>query len=104
MHFGVLGLLLVVALLSFAAFQGVWKFRTLTKNIRAKSVELPLVADLNLKISQLRSVLWEDHQFCSTSIAYQAGEKTPTVPVEFTAKCAAVEACLLYTSPSPRDS
>jgi len=94
MHFGVLGLLLVVALLSFAAFQGVWKFRTLTKNIRAKSVELPLVADLNLKISQLRSVLWEDHQFCSTSIAYQAGEKTPTVPVEFTAKCAAVEAAL----------
>jgi len=94
MHFGVLGLLLVVALLSFAAFQGVWKFRTLTKNIRAKSVELPLAADLNLKISQLRSVLWEDHQFCSTSIAYQAGEKTPTVPIEFTAKCAAVEAAL----------
>lgn len=94
MHFGVLGLLLVVALLSFAAFQGVWKFRTLTKNIRAKSIELPLAADLNLKISQLRSVLWEDNQFCSTSIAYQAGEKTPTVPVEFTAKCTAVEAAL----------
>ena len=94
MHFGVLGLLLVVALLSFAAFQGVWKFRTLTKNIRAKSVELPLAADLNLKISQLRSVLWEDNQFCSTSIAYQAGEKTPTVPVEFTAKCDAVEQAL----------
>ncbi len=94
MHFGVLGLLLVVALLSFAAFQGVWKFRTLTKNIRAKSVELPLAADLNLKISQLRSVLWEDNQFCSTSIAYQAGEKTPTVPIEFTAKCDAVEQAL----------
>ena len=94
MHFGVLGLLLVVALLSFAAFQGVWKFRTLTKNIRAKSVELPLAADLNLKISQLRSVLWEDHEFCSTSIAYQAGEKMPTVPVEFTTKCAAVESAL----------
>jgi signal transduction histidine kinase len=94
MHFGVIGLLLVVALLSFAAFQGVWKFRTLTKNIRAKSVELPLAADLNLKISQLRSVLWEDDQFCSTSIAYQAGEKTPTVPVEFTDKCTAVEAAL----------
>jgi len=84
----------VVALLSFAAFQGVWKFRTLTKNIRAKSVELPLAADLTLKISQLRSVLWEDHEFCSTSIAYQAGEKMPTVPVEFTVKCNEVEAAL----------
>ena len=94
MHFGVLMLLLVVALLSFAAFQGVWKFRTLTKNIRAKSVELPLAADLNLKISQLRSVLWQDHEFCSTSIAYQAGEKIPTVPVEFTSKCHAVEQAL----------
>ncbi len=94
MHFGVLGLLLVVALLSFAAFQGVWKFRTLTKNIRAKSVELPLAADLNLKISQLRSVLWDENQFCSTKIAYQAGEKMPTVPVEFTAKCDAVEQAL----------
>jgi len=94
MHFGVLGLLLVVALLSFAAFQGVWKFRTLTKNIRAKSVELPLVADLNLKISQLRSVLWEENDFCSTSIAYQAGEKMPTVPVEFTVKCGEVEEAL----------
>ncbi len=94
MYFGVLGLLLVVALLSFAAFQGVWKFRTLTKNIRAKAVELPLAADLNLKISQLRSVLWEDHQFCSTSIAYQAGEEMATVPVDFSVKCDAVELAL----------
>ena len=94
MHFGVLGLLLVVALLSFAAFQGVWRFRTLTKNIRAKSVELPLVADLNLKISQLRSVLWENNEFCSTSIAYETGEQIATIPVEFAAKCDAVEQAL----------
>ena len=93
MHFGVMALLLVVALLSFAAFQGVWKFRALTKNIRAKSVELPLAADLNLKISQLRSVLWEN-QFCSTSMALQIGETAQTIPVEFSAKCDAVEQAL----------
>ena len=93
MHFGVMALLLVVALLSFAAFQGVWKFRALTKNIRAKSVELPLAADLNLKISQLRSVLWEN-QFCSTSMALEIGDADPTIPVEFSAKCDAVEQAL----------
>ena len=35
------------------------KFRELTKNIRARSVELPLAADLSEQVSALRSFVWK---------------------------------------------
>ena len=55
MHYGVAMLLIVVVILSIAAFWGVAKFRTLTKSIRTRSAELPLVARLSQEISDLRA-------------------------------------------------
>lgn len=95
MHFGVLALLLVVFMLSFAAFQGVWKFRILARNIKVKSVELPLAADLNLKISELRSVLWQDNLQISRSLVFDGSDPpVPTIPEDFSVKHAAVEESL----------
>lgn len=55
MYYGVTMLFIVVVILSMAAFQGVLKFRTLTKNIRGRAAELPLVANLSHEISDLRA-------------------------------------------------
>ena len=57
--FGVGVLSVIVLILSAASLQGVMKFRELTKNIRARSVELPLAADLSEKVSELRSYVWK---------------------------------------------
>ena len=58
-YFGVGVLSVIVLILSAASLQGVMKFRKLTKNIRARSVELPLAADLSVKVSELRSFVWK---------------------------------------------
>ncbi len=55
MIFGVVALSVIVLILSLASYQGVMKFRNLTKNIRARSVELPLAAKINIKVAELRS-------------------------------------------------
>lgn len=57
--FGVGVLTVIVLMLSAASLQGVMKFRKLTKNIRARSVELPLAADLGEHVSELRSFVWK---------------------------------------------
>lgn len=57
-YFGVGVLSVIVLILSAASLQGVMKFRNLTKNIRARSVELPLAADLSVKVSELRAFVW----------------------------------------------
>ena len=54
MYFGSITLMVVVALLAVAGIQGVLKFRALTKNIRHRATELPLTADLNQRVSDLR--------------------------------------------------
>jgi len=59
MYFGVALLFISVTVLAIAGFQGAWRFRHLTKNIQIRSTELPLAADLGLKISDLRSFLWQ---------------------------------------------
>ncbi len=55
LFYGVTKLFVVVAVLSAAGFHGVLKFRTLTKNIRARSAELPLAAELSSRVSDLRA-------------------------------------------------
>ncbi len=55
MYFGVVVLSVIVLILSAASLQGVMKFRNLTKNIRARSYELPLAAKLNIKVAELRT-------------------------------------------------
>jgi two-component system NtrC family sensor kinase len=49
-------LLLVIAGLSAASFQGVFKFRNLTKSIRQRALELPLAANLGQAVSDLRRI------------------------------------------------
>lgn len=58
-YFGVCVLAVIVLILSAASLQGVMKFRKLTKNIRARSVELPLAAVLSEQVSELRSFVWK---------------------------------------------
>ena len=59
MYFGVIMLLIIVTVLSAASLQGVMKFRKLTKSIRERSLELPQAAELGLRVSELRSTLWQ---------------------------------------------
>ena len=58
MYFGVTMLFFIVTVLSVASFQGVLKFRKLTKSIKARSVELPLAARLSFEVNQFSSNVW----------------------------------------------
>lgn len=60
-YFGVGVLSVIVLILSAASLQGVMKFRKLTKNIRARSVELPLAANLGESVMELRSFVEQMH-------------------------------------------
>ena len=51
-------LFFIVTVLSVASFQGVLKFRKLTKSIKARSVELPLAARLSFEVNQFSSNVW----------------------------------------------
>ena len=63
MIFGVITMLIIVGMLSFASFQGVNKFRELTKSVRERSMELPEAAELGNQVSRLRSLLSQlNHQ------------------------------------------
>ena len=95
MLFGVAALVLVMTLLSFAAFQGIWKFQKLTKNIRARSIELPLAAELNQKVSELRSVLWDSKDLIANRPEGPfIGINDETIPSSFSGKRDAVEQAL----------
>ena len=95
MHFGVAALVLVMTLLSFAAFQGIWKFQKLTKNIRDRSIELPLAAELNQKVSELRSVLWDSKDLIANRPEGPfLGINDETIPSSFSGKRDAVEQVL----------
>ena len=58
MYFGVTMLFFIVTVLSVASFQGVLKFRKLTKSIKARSVEVPLAARLSFEVNQFSSNVW----------------------------------------------
>ena len=61
--FGVIMILIIVGMLSFASFQGVAKFRELTKSVRDRTMELPEAAELGNQVSRLRSLLSQmNHQ------------------------------------------
>lgn len=95
MHFGVAALVLVMTLLSFAAFQGIWKFQKLTKNIRDRSIELPLAAKLNQKVSELRSVLWDSQDLIANGRDFQFPDfHDESIPSSFSGKRDAVEQAL----------
>ena len=69
MIFGVITMLIIVGMLSFASFQGVNKFRELTKSVRERSMELPEAAELGNQVSSLRSLLSQiNHQSPALSI------------------------------------
>ncbi len=95
MYFGVAALVLVMTLLSFAAFQGIWKFQKLTKNIRDRSIELPLAAELNQKVSELRSVLWDSKDLIANrqDIPFLSTNEE-SIPSSFSGKRDAVEQAL----------
>jgi len=59
MRFGVIMLLIIVAVLTAASLQGALKFRELTKSIRERSLELPEATKLSNQVSTLRSKLSE---------------------------------------------
>ena len=131
LYFGVGVLSVIVLILSAASLQGVMKFRELTKNIRARSVELPLAADLSEHVSELRSFVWKvDRQkadFAGMPTVVDSGiyvggllrrldqlhesldryhaqlEAQEIKDPRFADKSKEYEFCLLYTSPSPRD-
>lgn len=57
MYFGVTTLLVIVAVLSVSSFHGSLMFRKLIKSARGRAYEMPLVAELSVKISQLRATI-----------------------------------------------
>jgi hypothetical protein len=54
---GVVMLLLIVAMLAFSSFQGVYSYRGLARSISNRAAELPLSADLAGSVSELNSTL-----------------------------------------------
>jgi two-component system, NtrC family, sensor kinase len=63
MYTAILLLLVFVGVLSWTAFQGALQFRHLTKNLRERSNELPLVAKLSTEVNAQRALL---SQCCSS--------------------------------------
>ena len=57
MFFGIAMLFVIVAVLSASSFHGSMKFRKLIKSTRGQAYEMPLVAELSFKISQLRTTI-----------------------------------------------
>ena len=57
MYFGVTMLLVIVAILSWSSFHGALKFRKIIKSTRGRAFEMPLVAELSVKISDLRATI-----------------------------------------------
>ena len=57
MYFGVAMLLVIVTILSWSSFHGALKFRKIIKSTRGRAYEMPLVADLSVKISDLRAAI-----------------------------------------------
>ena len=55
--FGVAMLILIVAVLSFSGFRGVYSFKELAKSIRVRAAELPLSQRLTQSVSDLRVTL-----------------------------------------------
>jgi len=64
-------LTVIVLILSAVSLQGVMKFRKLTKNIRARSVELPLAAEIADNVSELRSFVWKIDRKESNLLGHQ---------------------------------
>ena len=69
LHVAIIVTVLMMLTLSFVSFNGSLEFRSLTKSIRGRANELPLVANIGVAVSDLRSALWEitsvngDYQF-----------------------------------------
>ncbi len=55
--FGVAMLFLIVAILSFSGFRGVYAYRELVKDIKRRATELPLAAELTQRVGDLRVTL-----------------------------------------------
>ena len=106
--FGVIMMLIIVGMLSFASFQGVAKFRELTKSVRDRTMELPEAAELGNQVSRLRSLLSQmNHQPPELAINQvdqsQFLLKLMDVEIALRNYETQLQSCLLYTSPSPRD-
>jgi len=94
-----LALLLVsVAALSGTGFQGVYAYRGLVKSLGRRAAELPLAANLNQSVGDLRLTLRESRAQPAWPATDASGERT-TIPGEsFHERCALVQESLrLYT-------
>ena len=58
MLIGLAASLVIVGILCFSSFQGVGKFRKLTKSIRVRAQELPLASNMTQEICDLRVILY----------------------------------------------
>ena len=82
MYFGVTMLLVIVAILSWSSFHGALKFRKIIKSSRGRAYEMPLVAELSLKISDLRATIsdigtGEPCQVYQSATSYTAIDELP---------------------------
>ncbi len=75
MYIGTALLVVIVAVLSASGIHGAFKFRDLTKSIRARASELPLTAELNRSVGDLRV----SHSEMFLPAAFSAIEQAPNV-------------------------
>ncbi len=77
MYFGVAMLLVIVAVLSASSFHGSLKFRKLIKSARGRAYEMPLVAELSVKISHLRATIADIAATAPCEVYQSATNNTP---------------------------
>lgn len=95
MYIGAALLVVIVASLSASSIHGAFKFRDLTKSIRARAAELPLTAELNRSVGDLRV----SHSEMFLPAVFPATKQAPNVErkwerMEFLQKLAAVRFAL----------
>ncbi len=83
MYFGVAMLLVIVAVLSISGFIGGWKFRCLTRSIKARATELPLAAKLSQQVTQLQTTLSRAMNPASGGQSFRIGMMVEEPPITF---------------------
>ena len=77
MYFGIGMLLVIVVVLSASSFHGSLKFRKIIKSARGRAYEMPLVADLSVKISNLRATISDIRASTPCEVYQSATNHTP---------------------------
>ncbi|MEM9411044.1 MAG: HAMP domain-containing sensor histidine kinase [Planctomycetota bacterium] len=77
MYFGVAIMMAIVVVLSASSFHGSLQFRNLIKSARGRAYEMPLVAELSVKISQLRATIGDISASTPCEVYQSATDKLP---------------------------